>query len=823
MKIAICKSRTQKQYQNTDVSWEELKKKLSQTIRTTETVAEYKAMTKDKQADIKDVGGFVAGELKNGLRNSRSVLSRSAITLDADFASREFIDKIELLYEYRCLIYSTHKHTPEKPKYRWIIPLDRDVTPEEYEAIARRTAEFIGMNQFDDTTYQPSRMMFFPSTSRDGKWVYKELEGPTLPADEVLATYRDWKDLSTWPRSDRETELHHKQVKKQKDPLTKAGWIGAFCRTYTIQDAIEKFIPEEYTPTADPNRWTYAKGSTAGGLVIYDDKFAYSNHSTDPSSMQLCNAYDLVRIHKWPDDPDSTKKMNDFIAQDAETKATLAQEKAQEAESAWQDLSDDSTAETQQEGSERGKNEAEPSSDWLDQLEMDKKGSIQATTDNIVIILRNDPRLKDSIGGNDIFQQKPVKFGSLPWWKWDPSNPGWTDADDAGLRYYLEKCYKIVSKGKVDDAVAFIQEQNSFHPVRDYLNGLLWDGTPRVDTLFIDYLGAEDTAYSRAVARKVLAAAVARVMTPGCKFDNMPVLIGKQGIGKSHLLSILGGEWFSDSITTINGKEGYEALHGSWIIEWAELSAARKTDIESMKQFISKREDRYRKAYARRVTDNPRQCVFIGTTNDDEFLRDYTGNRRFWPLQTDAAKATKGIFTDLPKERDQIWAEAVAIWKKHEPLYMDGSLSQTALAIQEEHTYRSVREDLVREYLDRKLPENWKNMSIFERTQWLDNPDNVGAVTRDRVCLLEIWCEVFNGNRNNFTNADQREFKAIMDHIGWHKGNAPRSAGHAYGKQRVYLRPAVLETVGSKNGNGGNGDMETLETLETVKKALLFP
>lgn len=789
MKIAICKNRKQLQYQNRDVSWQDFLKKLATTKRTEETVAEYKEMSRDRQADIKDVGGFVAGELKNGRRTNPNVLSRSAITLDADFAKPEFIGNIELLYPNKCVIYSTHKHTAEKPKYRWVIPLDRDVTPDEYEAIARRQADLIGMNQFDDTTYQPARMMFWPSTSKDGEYVFKEIEGDTLCADKVLAEYRDWHDLSTWPRSDRETEIHKKQVKKQEDPLAKDGWIGAFCRTYTIQEAIETFIPNEYIPTADPNRWTYAKGSTAGGLVIYDDKYAYSNHSTDPSSMQLCNAYDLVRIHKWPDEPDSAKLMNDFIMEDEETRATMTAEKLAEAQEAWADLDDDTDGATPHEPGDtpRENKEAGADDNWMNELELDRKGNIAATTDNVVIILKHDPKLKDSIGGNDLFQQKPVKFGSLPWWKFDRNNNGWNDADDAGLRYYLEKCYRIVSKGKVDDAIAFIQEQNAFHPVRDYLNSLTWDGEKRVDTMFIDYLGADDTDYSRAVARKMMAAAVARVMTPGCKFDNMPVLIGKQGIGKSHMLSILGGAWFSDSITTIAGKEGYEALHGSWIVEWAELSAARKADIESMKQFISKREDRYRKAYARRVTDNPRQCVFIGTTNDDEFLRDYTGNRRFWPLQTDAAKATKDIFDDLPEERDEIWAEAVQIWKNHEPLYMNGDLQKIALAVQEEHTYRSVREDMVREFLDRKLPENWKDKPIPERIEWLSQPDNEGTVIRDTVCLLEIWCELFEGNRRNFTNIDQREFKAIMDHIGWERvGNARLGP---YGFQRAYQRP----------------------------------
>ena len=795
MKIATCQKRNTLIYTNKNVSWEQLVDKLKTTKRTAETVEEYKKKTKDQQAEIKDVGGFVGGELKNGRRNNQSVLSRSLVTLDADFASQDFIDSIELLYGSKCCIYSTHKHTPEKPKLRWIIPLDREVTPDEYEAIARRVAEFIGLDQFDDTTYQPARMMFWPSTSKDGEYIFTEVDGPTLSADEVLATYRDWRDVSTWPRSSRENDIHKSPAKKQEDPLAKTGWIGAFCRTYTIQEAIEEFIPEIYTPTATDNRWTYTKGSTAGGLVVYDDKFAYSNHSTDPASQQLCNAFDLVRIHLFEGDQD---KMLDFVSIDEKTRKTMAKEKKEQARSAWDD---ELSQERSKSGVEQGTNGVDEDTDWMESLETDKKGNLTQTTDNIVKIMLNDPRLKNGIGGNDLFQQKPVKKGDLPWWQWD-ENTTWTDTDDAGLRYYLEKSYKLVAKGKTDDAIAFVQEKNSFHPVRDYLGALKWDGTERLDTLFIDYLGAEDTAYNRAVARKIMTAAVARVYTPGCKMDYMPVLVGKQGIGKSHMLSILGGEWFSDSITNIQGKEGYEALHGSWIVEWAELSAARKADIESMKQFISKRDDRYRKAYARRVTDNPRQCVFIGTTNDDEFLRDYTGNRRFWPVQTNAALATKSVFEDLPKERDQLWAEAVERFRQHEPLYLDSELQAKALEVQEEHTYRSVREDLVRDYLDRKLPADWRNMDLFLRRNWLENPDNEGTETREKVCLLEIWCEVFGGTKTSFSNQDQRELKAIMDHVGWPKGEAPRQMGTIYGKQRCYLNPGYALERFSNAGNG---------------------
>lgn len=784
MKIATCKNRRQRQYYNQEMSWQALMDKLSVTKRTSETVAQYASMTRDQQSEIKDVGGFVAGELREGKRNNQSVISRSCITLDADFAPGNFIDLINEKANFKGCIYSTHKHTSEHPKFRWILPLSRNVNPDEYEFLARWVASRIDMDIFDDTTYQPARMMFWPSTSSDGDYVFKEIDGILLNVDIVLKNVDDWTDMSFWPRSSRETELHKKITGKQEDPLTKSGWIGAFCRAYNIHEAIAKFIPEDYVPVDnDANRYTYAKGSTAGGLVIYEDKYAYSNHSTDPTGQMLCNAYDLVRLHLWPDATDSESNgfMVEMMQKDDLTRKQLAKDKQNEIQNDFAD-----------EAQERSTKTVEPSKDevnWLEQLDVDKHGNFRMTTDNIVKILRYDPKLKDSIGGNDLFAQKPVKTGSLPWWKFNPTDRTWNDTDDASLRYYLEKTYHIVAKGKIDDAVAYVQEQNSFHPVRDYLDSLEWDGVPRLDTLFIDYLGTHDSAYTRAVARKSITAAVNRIYVPGCKMDYMPVLVGQQGIGKSHMLSILGGDWFSDSITTIAGKEGYEALHGSWIVEWSELSAARKADIESMKQFISKRDDRYRKAYARRVTDNPRQCVFFGTTNDTEFLRDYTGNRRFWPIGTDPERATKVVFTQLPKERDQIFAEAKQRFKEHEPLFLDGELLKEAQQAQEEYTYRSVREDMVREYLDRKLPANWLDMEVGARVQWLENPKNEGVEERDCVSLLEIWCEVFNDVKVRFSNSDQRELKAIMDHIGWKRTGAIRVRGASYGRQRVYLRP----------------------------------
>lgn len=790
LNISIGKSRFEKQWKNKTIRWSSLLEKLKETYRTRETTSEYSGLSKKSQDDIKDVGGFVGGHLKDGRRLDGNVLNRSLITLDADYAPKGFWEDIDMLYSNACCVYSTHKHTERNQRLRLIIPLSEPVGPEEYEAIARKLAEDFGMDYFDDTTYQASRLMYWPSTSFDGDYIFQFLDAPVLDPQTILDRYDNWKDVSFWPMSSRVMEIKKKMAKKQGDPLEKDGLIGAFCRTYTIEDVIDNFLSDVYTPCKDSNRYSYVNGSTAGGLVTYNNKFAYSNHATDPCSMKLCNAFDLVRIHKFSDMDLETAPMvpinkmpswvamMDFIGQDKETLRTLGEDKLEEA---MTDFGEDFKA---------------SDTEWLTRLSADKRGNYEPTTDNIVIILQHDPRLKDSIGGIDIFAQKPVKRGSLPWWKYDPHKPSWTDTDDAGLRYLLEKDYNIVAKGKVEDAIVYTHEKNAYHPIREYLKGLKWDGVERLDTMFIDYLGTSDTVYARAVTRKAFTAAVARIFKPGCKYDYMTVLIGKQGIGKSHILSVMGGIWFSDSITTISGKEGYEALHGSWIVEMAELTATRKQEVESIKQFISKREDRYRKAYARRVSDNPRSCVFFGTTNDNEFLRDYTGNRRFWPLDTNRDNITKSIFKELTNDiRDQLWAEAVIRYKANEPLFLESSLEEEAQRVQEKYTFRSPKEGIILDYLEKKLPIDWDDMACFERVGWMEIDSNVGSVNRTRVCALELWCELFNGSKGNMSNADAREINGILERMSdWVKLPNSVKINKEYGKQRAYERVVEFGT-----------------------------
>lgn len=780
MHVAIGNSRKTKTWKNRTLLWSELLDRLTTTTRTPETVAEYKAMSRARQSEIKDVGGFVGGYCIDGSRSN--VAHRSIVCLDADYADSDIWPDWQLLYGKAAAVYSTHKHTPEKPRLRLVIPLARVVSPDEYQAIGRRIAATLGIDKFDDSTYQHQRVMYWPSTSQDGEFIFHFNDAPMLDPDEVLATYHDWHDVSAWPTSSREAAHPKKAAPKQKDPLEKGGLVGAFCRAYyPIDEAIAAYVPT-YQPCDVPNRYTYTEGSTAAGVVIYEDgKFSYSFHGTDPASGQTVNAWDLVRLHMFADldadcgadDPTSSrpsyKAMTKLATEDKRVTAQIVADRTAEAEADFDELP----------GEEEEK-------DWKSRLKVTDKGVIAQTIENAVTILTHDPRLAGCIALNEM-EHSIIARKDLPWRKVKGTSQ-WVDADDAALRLYLEQVYGISSKDKVYDAVNVVATRSGFHPVRDYLDGCTWDGVPRVDTLLIDYLGAEDCEYTRAVTRKTLTAAVARIYRPGIKFDYMLTLQGRQGIGKSALIAKLGGAWYSDSFITLQGKDAYEQVQGVWLIEVGELAGMRKAEAETIKLFISKQADRFRPAYGRRIQEYPRQCIFIGTTNETQFLRDATGNRRFWVVGT-PGEPTKNIWDDLtPDEVRQIWAEAVEIYKNGETLLLPRHLETVAREIQESYEEENPRTGLVADYLDRKLPEGWDDLDLYTRRQWLET-DSEGTVERRTVCALEIWAEALGGSPDRVDRYDLKEIRDIMAGMpDWKRvGNLTRTT-KPYGRQKYWRK-----------------------------------
>ena len=765
------------------MTWDTLREKLTTRHNTFETVNEYFSMPKDRRAEIKDVGGFVAGVLRDGRRKAVNVVSRSAITLDLDFAPYDFWDTFTFVYpDVAACLYSTHSHTPEQPRYRLIIPLGRDVSPDEYEAIARRVAGDLGIDAFDDTTFEPERLMYYPSSPKDGDWIGVSQDGAMLSADEVLALYRDWTDRSAWPISSRVDKVAVKSMKKMGDPTEKSGLVGVFCREYDIHQAIEKFLPDIYTPTAIDGRYTFTGGTSAGGLVVYDDLFAYSHHSTDPCCGKCLNAFDLVRLSL-------------FGLQDEGVKADTPYNRLPSFKSMMELASKDEQVSERQykEGLENAKEDFSESTDgqWFSSLQRDNRGNPVQSIHNVELILNNDPNMKGVFALNE-FDRREIAMRDLAWRKVNDNSRALTDSDDAQLRGYLERePYCITGRNVIQDGLSNVVHNNKFHPVKDYLNGLVWDGVPRINSLLPDYLGAEDNEYVQAVMRKVMVAAVSRIYEAGCKFDYMLTLVGAQGVGKSTFVRKLGKKWYSDSFGNIQGKEAFEAIQGVWVVEMGELAALRKAEFEPIKHFISKGTDRYRVAYGRRVEEFPRQCIFVGTTNVYNFLKDPTGNRRFWVVDVGVNKPKKSIW-EIPEDMvDQLWAEAVQLYRDGETLFMDARVEEMARKQQEEHSEYNENTALVAEYLDELiLPEDeWEKADIYERRAILEGKDDTqrkGTVRRNHVTPMEIWTELFNGSPIHLDDRQTKVIKGIMAKMdGWEYGRYYQKGVRVRGYVRI--------------------------------------
>ena len=288
LKIAYGKGRNAAKWFNDTITWEELGEKLKTTRRTDDTVEEYKAMSRSERQEKKDIGGFVGGHLKNGRRLVENVECRSFLSLDGDKLMPGFIDSFEKNCKYAAAIYTTHGHTPEAPRARIIIPLKEDITPDCYIAVARYYAAELGIDQFDVCSYKVNQLMFWPTTPADGEYICKVIDGPFMDATAYLDAHPGWQDCSSLPTASYEKELRENSGKKQEDPLLKTGVVGAFCRTYSIQEAIGKFLTDVYAPSVIEGRYDYIPGKGSAGVVIYEDKFAlYSMLSRFSFSYQL--------------------------------------------------------------------------------------------------------------------------------------------------------------------------------------------------------------------------------------------------------------------------------------------------------------------------------------------------------------------------------------------------------------------------------------------------------------------------------------------------------------------------------------------------------
>lgn len=418
-------------------------------------------------------------------------------------------------------------------------------------------------------------------------------------------------------------------------------------------------------------------------------------------------------------------------------------------------------------------------------LKRNDNGKVLKTAKNVEIVLNNMlPKL-----AFDEFRQREVIADDLPWRKRKyPTREyeQWQTADDAQLRHFMRYNFNLNGNEMIMDALTNHFRKKRFHPVKIYINSTVWDRSPRIETFFIDYLGAVDAPYTRAVARKWFIAAVKRIYEPGCKFDYMPVLIGEQGIGKSTAVQKLAPDFFNDSLRNFDVKESGEVLQSSWIIEIGELAAMKKSEEDEMKGFLSRQVDIFRPAYARSAQEFPRHVVFMGTTNNYQFLKDTTGNRRFLPIQT--SKNRKFTPWDDLDEMTvaQLWAEAATYYRDGENVDLDDEIKMVAKIVQAEYTESDVREGMIQDYLEMLLPANWDDMAIVERFRYFSDGKQ-GTNPRTIVCVMEIWRECL-GELDSPTRMDSNKIIGILSKLGWQPKAPSKKRFKHYSTQRAFVK-----------------------------------
>lgn len=844
--VALADRRDSKKWTNTEITWDAIVERCSNPIITCETTEEYFTWKRSEDRKLKakadrakDVGGFVGGSSVDGSRQKTSINPRSLITLDLDYVGAMYADVDRMLNDLEgaltCtwFVYSTHSHTPGNPRLRLVIPLAEDIPADEYEPIARKIAEDVGMEMFDPTTFQINRLMYWSSCSCDAKdnFVFHLNAGAYwLDPQRILDRYGTngeigmWRDASQWPTHPDDvgiTELGEKDP--PQPPTDKYGPVGTFCRAVDplggVRYVIETLLAGKYEP-AENGRYNWLAGTGVNGLAVLSDKdgrpdqFVRAYDATDPlNDGHLKNAFDILRTHMFgdldvnvkeetpPEKYPSYKAAVKYIKDLEIYKEQRLEDKTAEMKDRFgidydgsvevPDVVVEPIKETEEPVQKEKTKKSKKKKNWASQLLFTNNGDLAKCDTNLYLIVENDPALVGHIRRNS-FSGRTEKFGGLPW---DAEDGTWKNSDTKELGVYITKEYQVdFSDSSLGRAKTHIENKNSYHPLLDYFDSIVWDGIPRAETIVIDYLNADDTPYTRAVTRKWLLGAVMRVLHPGIKFDNCLSLTGDQGIGKSTLAAKLGGDYFSDALTfddMRDKKTAGEKLKGAWILEIGEMKGLRKTDVESVKSFLSQREDNYRPAYGADTETYPRSCVFIGTGNNSDFLTDPSGNRRFWPVRCKRTTGDSGPHAwDITDEtRDQIWAEVLNWAATDESLELPNEVRSELAEKQRAATVQDARIGVVTEYLAQPIPLDWHDRSIDDRILWFDNNGAEGhdepVMDRDFVNAMEIWCVCFKKQRGDLHTKDSREIGDMLAQCGYTKGEKRRD-GKDIGPQYPY-------------------------------------
>ena len=409
------------------------------------------------------------------------------------------------------------------------------------------------------------------------------------------------------------------------------------------------------------------------------------------------------------------------------------------------------------------------------------KGAVKQLLSNLENIIMFEPMGK-SLAFNEFTQEI--------YWKGEPL----TDANISEFRMLADRKYHV--KFTKDDTLAVVdmvaRKRKTFHPIKEMIHSKPWDGVQRVESIFIDYLGVDDNSYTRAVARKWMAGAVARIYEPGIKFEMVPIIAGKQGLGKSTLFQRLGGDFFTDSLRSLgNTKDDYQTLIGTWVIELGELSSMSTTETDQIKSFISARSDKIRLPYAKTPLNYKRTCVFVGTTNTGQFLQDLTGNRRFFPIPS-KGKPLLDVFEVEETTVQQIWAEAYLLYENGEKLFLDDPVDNAiADEYREEATEKSLFFMEIEEFLDMPVPTSWDNMQLYDKRSYysrykLDGITDKNSWKMDKTSSKEIAQVVFRAEGNDRNNkAQMKKISLFMDNmVGWSRKTVRVSGRPVQGYRR---------------------------------------
>lgn len=670
-------------------------------------------------------------------RNKYAVVNRGALLLDADNPVPTFL--VDLAMELDGVAYAvhtTHSSRPDAPRYRIIVPLVRPVTPEEYGWLVRDLMERVGLESFDQSCDQASRFMYRPITAKPEWYSYVVNEGESLaveiPAEEL-------------------SKITPKVSRNKRDPFELEGIKGEFNRAY--QDDFDGLIEQYDLPyVAVGDRWKLATAAAKTKPAVEEIKpgLYWSDHETDPAAHHANSAFDMVRDHRFlqldvgvkpntpPHNRPSDKAMCELAAMDP--RVMNATFDALPEEEKWK----------------------------ADLKRSTKSRDVLPTVRNLDLIFSHDSLFLNL--RYHVLRMVVETVKDLPWRGLEEQGgPVFTDVDESQARWYLEREYGLkLPSQEVRERVLAAARRSWYNPVLDYLEGLVWDGTSRIETCLP---GVRPSPYTRLVARKSLVAAVARMLNPGVKWDHTLVLVGKQGIGKTYWVQKMSKGWTAP-LGRLDDKDTLMTLQRSWIVTSDEAHTLRKAESEAQKEFLTRTADVFRAPYDRTMQEYKRHCVIWGTTNDQVFLRDQEGNRRFLVVRCESRLDFEAMTDDYV---DQLWAEAVQLYREQgERLYLTDE--ESALATEEvaQHVEEDSLYGIVQEYLD-------KSISDFE------DEDGGEVPRRNMVCTRELWDHAL-GNMNPPKRSDLIELGTVLLKIpGWYRLPGLKKVPN-YGPQRVFVR-----------------------------------